>query len=574
MSPYPEVRKNQAHTYDGMNHMLNLVHFEDKDEWFVVDVGMGAMGPNMPYPLRDNFEVTSIAPRKIRLQKRAIGESYGGANAPKLWCYDVCYDPSHGADNKWIPTYCFTENEFLPQDYEVMSWFTSTHSRSFFTRYVTATKMIMVKSVPTGSAEFEELRWAKLNKLDAKVPKDLYLPSTLIENPPLDVTQIPRTCGILTPEEIEITESYDAVGLAAAIAERRYTAVAVAKAFSRRAIICHQITCCLTQWFPEDAIKQAQALDDHLALTGKVVVPYTVFPSRRCRLGGFVRAAGAVFYVKTMQPQGLLHLESDSPLGRVLNPYNINLSAGGSSGGEAALLALRGSVLGVGTDIGGSVRGPAAFCGIYGFKPTAYTLPISGLSPGAFPPALNIMPSVGPMCRSLRDCDLFMRSVLEQWPYLVDPLLIPLPWTGLKTPTSARKLKIGIMVTDGMITPMPPITRALAWAESRLQSFAGVEVKSFRPYQAKEGLTLVRRLFLPDGGVGFRALLAAIGEPEHHLSTAVLSTATDASSLGAVAQLRVDRDDYRRHMAAHWNAEDVDVVLMPAFVGPASAHDT
>ena len=143
MSPYPEVRKNQAHTYDGMNHMLNLVHFEDKDEWFVVDVGMGAMGPNMPYPLRDNFEVTSIAPRKIRLQKRAISESYGGANAPKLWCYDVCYDPSHGADNKWIPTYCFTENEFLPQDYEVMSWFTSTHGRSFFTRYVTATRMIM-----------------------------------------------------------------------------------------------------------------------------------------------------------------------------------------------------------------------------------------------------------------------------------------------------------------------------------------------------------------------------------------------------------------------------------------------
>lgn len=459
--------------------------------------------------------------------------------------------------------------------------------------------VVEVKSVPTGSAEFEELRWAKLNKLDAKVPKDLFLPSTLIENPPLDVTQIPRTCGILTPKEIEITESYDAVGLAAAIAERKYTAVAVAKAFSRRAIICHQITCCLTQWFPEDAIKQAQALDDHLALTGKVVGPLHGVPisikehirikgqdtcfgfmvatessSEDADLAALLRTAGAVFYVKTMQPQGLLHLETDSPLGRVLNPYNINLSAGGSSGGEAALLALRGSVLGVGTDIGGSIRGPAAFCGIYGFKPTAYTLPIGGLSPGAFPPALNIMPSVGPMCRSLRDCDLFMRSVLEQQPYLVDPLLIPLPWTGLKTPMSARKLKIGIMINDGMITPMPPITRALAWAESRLQTFAEVEAKPFRPYKAKEGLALVRRLFLPDGGVGFRALLAATGEPEHYLSTAVLSTATDASSLDAVAQLRVDRDDYRRRMAAHWNAEDVDVVLMPAFVGPASAHDT
>lgn len=141
MSPYPEVRQNQSATYDGWNHMLNLVRLDN--EWYVVDVGMGAMGPNMPYPLRDGYETTSIAPRKVRIQKRAIPESYAGEDAPKLWCYDVCYDPSRGEDNKWIPTYCFTEMEFLPQDYEVMSWFTSTHGNSFFTRYVTATKMIM-----------------------------------------------------------------------------------------------------------------------------------------------------------------------------------------------------------------------------------------------------------------------------------------------------------------------------------------------------------------------------------------------------------------------------------------------
>lgn len=141
MSPYPEVRKYQAHTYDGFNHMLNLVYFGD--ECFVVDVGMGSMGPNMPYPLRDKMEITSIAPRKIRLQLRAIGESYPTTSPPKLWCYDVCHNPSQGADNKWIPTYCFTENEFLPQDYEVMSWFTSTHINSSFTCYITATRMIL-----------------------------------------------------------------------------------------------------------------------------------------------------------------------------------------------------------------------------------------------------------------------------------------------------------------------------------------------------------------------------------------------------------------------------------------------
>jgi arylamine N-acetyltransferase len=146
MSPYPEVRQNQSATYDGWNHMLNIVRLDD--EWYVVDVGMGAMGPNMPYPLRDGFETTSIAPRKIRIQLRPIAESHAkqradGSGSPKMWCYDLCYEPTGSDGDKWVPVYCFTETEFLPQDYEIMSWFTSTHPSSFFTRYVTSTKMIM-----------------------------------------------------------------------------------------------------------------------------------------------------------------------------------------------------------------------------------------------------------------------------------------------------------------------------------------------------------------------------------------------------------------------------------------------
>ena len=140
MSPYPDVRRTQAATYDGWNHMLNLVRLDG--QWYVVDVGMGSMGPNVPYPLAEGFETTSIAPRRIRLQLRAIAESYGDASN-KLWCYDVCHKPAEGEDSVWIPTYCFTETEFLPQDYEMMSWFTSTHPNSFFTRSVTSTLMVM-----------------------------------------------------------------------------------------------------------------------------------------------------------------------------------------------------------------------------------------------------------------------------------------------------------------------------------------------------------------------------------------------------------------------------------------------
>lgn len=70
-----------------------------------------------------------------------------------------------------------------------------------------------------------------------------------------------------------------------------------------------------------------------------------------------LRAAGAVFYCKTTLPQAIMHLETNSYLGPTTNPYNRNtISAGGSSGGEGALIAMKGSVLGIGTDIGGSIR--------------------------------------------------------------------------------------------------------------------------------------------------------------------------------------------------------------------------
>lgn len=127
--------------------MLNLVRLSG--QLYVVDVGMGAMGPLIPYPLKDGLEMVSVAPRKIRLQYRTIPEhaSLDESQAQKLWCYDVCHKPasptSSSVEDKWIPTYAFTETEFLPQDYEMMSWFTSTSKKSFFTYCVLTTKLLM-----------------------------------------------------------------------------------------------------------------------------------------------------------------------------------------------------------------------------------------------------------------------------------------------------------------------------------------------------------------------------------------------------------------------------------------------
>ncbi|PSK59228.1 Fatty-acid amide hydrolase 1 [Elsinoe australis] len=456
--------------------------------------------------------------------------------------------------------------------------------------------------VPTGTDAFEAQRAAIVNSFISKVPEAYFVPQHFIDPPPKNVTGIPRSCGVLSPEEIEITETYDAVGLAAAIATRKYTAVAVTTAFVKRAIVCHQISCCLTQWFPDEAIARAKQLDEHLERTGKTVGPLHGVPvsikehipiEGRTSSYGFVgtimddehdaqmvvilRDLGAVFYVKTNQPQGIMHLESDSFFGRTLNPHNIDLSPGGSSGGESALIALRGSILGVGTDIGGSIRNPAAVCGIYGFKSTAYTLPMKRFLPSGFPAELNVLGSTGPMCHTLRDMDFFMHLILYRKPYLSDPRLIPAPWTGLKTPDLPRPLKVGIMMTDGHITPQPPVIRALEWARSRLSSSSTIDLKPYTPYKAAEALRLINIMFLPDNGLHIKEECEKTGEPLHPLTEHLFKACTDTSremTATEITALRFERDNFRCAFADDWNEQDVDAVLCPAFVGPAAMHET
>lgn len=463
--------------------------------------------------------------------------------------------------------------------------------------------VLQPKPVPRGTDDFEVKRAAILKEFKDKVPTKYYIPKDLIDSAGRDVSGIPAKCGILTPAELSITEDYDAVSLAEAIASRKLTAVEVAKAFSKRAIIAHQLTCCLTQWFMDEAVAQAQKLDEHLATHGKTVGPLHGVPisikdhmpvagtkaSGAClssivhsdedaHLIRILRELGAVFYCKTNQPQSLMHLESDSLWGRVLNPYNIDLSAGGSTGGEAALIAMKGSVLGMGSDIGGSIRGPSAFCGIYGFKPTSYTLPFDQMLAKPFGGELNVLCCVGPMGRSIRDMDLVLKSVLATKPHLDDPKLVPIPWTGLTTPIN-RILKIGIIDNDGLVDPQPPVKRAIAWARKVLSDpkYANmIEVKPFKPYGAPEALQKIRRMYFPDGGAAVCDAITSTGEPIHPLTEYTVKDAAEDGMRTATdaIYMRRDRDTFRNAFAKSWNEQDVDVVLGPAYVGPASAHDT
>lgn len=159
--------------------------------------------------------------------------------------------------------------------------------------------------------------------------------------------------------------------------------------------------------------------------------------------------------------------------GRTLNPRNKFLTSGGSTGGEGALLALRGSILGVGTDIGGSIRVPSVCNGLYGFRPSVGLIPHGGVR-DLTPPGSDIVKSTaGPMATSLRDCEMFLRVILEAEAWRYDSSAIAVPWFGVE---ARKKSRIGVAMNDGMFTPTPPVIRGLTEAVDRLRGNDGVEV--------------------------------------------------------------------------------------------------
>jgi len=195
---------------------------------------------------------------------------------------------------------------------------------------------------------------------------------------------------------------------------------------------------------------------------------------------------------------------------------------------------------------------------------------------GTFPAELNILCSSGPMCRTLRDMEHFTKLILAAKPHLEDPRIVPLPWTGLSL---GRRLKVGIIEHDGFIVPQPPVKRAIAWARTKLSDpkYASVvEVKPFHPYNAQEAWTKICRMYWPDAGKGEIDPITAAGEPMHPLSTWIMKDAVPhgMQTASEVSAMRGERDQFRIAFAQSWHAQDVDVVLGPAFVGAASAHDT
>ncbi|OQE39199.1 hypothetical protein PENCOP_c007G07661 [Penicillium coprophilum] len=429
--------------------------------------------------------------------------------------------------------------------------------------------------------------------LNNSIPRQWLLPIDRL--PPLsqkNVVDFPRQSGLLSEREMDITDM-SATALVKEMGNGRLSAEEVVVAFLKRAVLGHQLLNFATEFMADEAITRAKEHDEYYRRTGKLVGPLHGIPisvkehiamnNRTCNTGyvawvdkvttedalllQLLSKAGAIFHVRTNQPQSLMHLCcSNNITGTTMNPLNRTLSPGGSSGGEGASMGFRCAPLGIGSDIGGSIRCPAAFCGVYGFRPSTLRNPVTGIKVAASGQE-GIRGVVGPLAsRSIEDLELFQRAALEQEPWNIETSLMPVPW---KTVAPTRDMTVAIMWDDGWVRPHPPITRALIHAKEKLLA-AGVRVVDWEPYKHQHGWEVISALYYPDAASKQRELLDISGEPVRPLTDWVFSysRSTPLSHPEAWA-LHDQRDIYRDEYHALLNHRGVDFILSPTY--PAAA---
>nr|CDI56164.1 related to AMD2-acetamidase [Melanopsichium pennsylvanicum 4] len=442
---------------------------------------------------------------------------------------------------------------------------------------------------------WQQVAEAKRAQRELLIPSSYKVPSESL--PPVNsdnVIDFPRTTGILTSREIEITEIDDVSVLLSQLASGDYTAVEVLEAFIKRSCIAHQLVNPLTEINFEAARKLAAELDAELKSTGRTRGPlhglpisvkdqfqvqgsdatigyisYANKPSTSDSvLVEVLKTAGAVPFVKTNLPQTIMYSETSNHLwGTTLNPHNRNLHPGGSSGGEGALVAMKGSPLGVGTDIGGSVRIPATLCGVFGLRPCSHRFPYEG-AVNSLLGQITIPSVLGPLSRSLSGLTEFSKAVLAQEPWLLDPQTPSMPWNERRYRSAKfqKALNVGVMWHDGHVRPSPPYERAI---KSVLHSLPNTcDIIDFEPYKTEEAMKIMGEAFCADGGKDISAAIKPLSEPLGPCFSGV-----GQAELGAYAvwQSNLRKLQFQKEYLDHWNntasrtkdGRPIDVLICP-----------
>ena len=221
-----------------------------------------------------------------------------------------------------------------------------------------------------------------------------------------------------------------------------------------------------------------------------------------------IKAAGAIPFVKTGVPQSMISWENTNPIfGMTKNPLDLTRGPGGSSGGESALVAGGGSILGYGSDIGGSVRLPAACCGIYGFKPTGGRTSLVGMQFNNI--GQQCVPIAnGPLARDVESLVIGTKAMLSPAACELDLYTPPIPFRETEyNAFKGKKLKIGYFFDTEIFTPVPPMVRAVKDTVRALEK-DGHEVELWKMTEDRHQLMLMYpKTLFADGGDTIRHML-------------------------------------------------------------------
>ncbi|KNG50477.1 general amidase-b [Stemphylium lycopersici] len=468
----------------------------------------------------------------------------------------------------------------------------------------------MTTMAPTSTWETKVL--AKQQGAREKIPREWFLPASLMQALKMPIAKhqnrvidmdIPRKSGILTERELEITENYTVEELLSKLKSGHLSSLEVTVAFSKRAAMAQQLLSCLTETYFSEAQERARFLDDERA-QGRIVGPLHGLPisikdsfqvvgsaatigfvsfmdnavsDRNSALVDILLELGAVVYVKTNIPQTMMTADSHNNIfGRTLNPHNTSLTAGGSSGGEGALVAFRGSPL-------GSIRIPALCCGTYGFKPSASRVPFGGQASPVREGQSFFLPTAGPLANDLQALDVLCRSVMSARPALYDSTALDIPWRDLPKATPT-KLRIGVLSEDPFLPLHPPVKRAVAEAVKLLEAqghsihtiphLAAYMADSVALSLAFFGIDDAHPDHIAEGGEPPVPSVKQAGEAFAAISTPFLDDCANLTGISRLLALNIKREAIAEEWREMWKEQKLDAVIGPAAQHTAVPHDT
>lgn len=281
-----------------------------------------------------------------------------------------------------------------------------------------------------------------------------------------------------------------------------------------------------------------------------------------------LRAAGAILLGKTNLPELGLAFETDNMVyGRTNNPYDLSRTPGGSSGGEAAIIAAGGSPLGIGNDMGGSVRLPAHFCGIAGIKPTTGRVPGTGISPGGPDWFEDMFWQYGPIARFVEDLILILPIIAGvDW---CDPTVVPMP-LGDPEKVDLKSLRVAFHMDNGVLSPTSETVGVVKKAVKAL-SDAGMAVKEDKLEGIEQSFDILLGLFALEAA-GLETYLQEIGTTEASplLQKFIQLGQMSETTLPRLWELMDKRVRFNSSMLSFM--EKYDVIVCPVCAYPALPH--